>query len=349
MQSKNSGSNILNNRFIVLDFARGFAAFTILIFHTYQYEMFSSLYSSVDFFFVLSGFVLLPSIDRIKSKIDILNFIRSRAVRLLPMSIATIIFVIFIQKIVDIKHFIFKEYDKEGVSLDPKTLIIAFLLLQIFSTNAQLLNGPLWSLSVEWLSNIAIAIFPSTRSIRYALPLVFGITLQIHSMSGGASWEMPLGRGLFAFAFGAVTRKYIYEKWQNTRLKTLTCVVLILIFHSVLIFWNSDLIAVAPLVFAFLILNLSKLDNSLPKAFLGVSHFFGRYSYGFYAWHFPLLMLNSVFIRRLLSNIPEVSGWTIHVVFITTIGLSLLMTNLVIRYIEPKARELFLPRYPSKP
>jgi peptidoglycan/LPS O-acetylase OafA/YrhL len=116
-------------RFVLLDFSRGLAAFSILVFHHYQFKQFSSLYSSVDFFFVLSGFVLLPSIDRVTNYKAAFRFIRSRAVRLLPMSIATIFFVIFIQKIVDFKHYIFNEQNRDAISIDPLTLLFAFLLL----------------------------------------------------------------------------------------------------------------------------------------------------------------------------------------------------------------------------
>ncbi len=335
---------IQNNRFVLLDFARGLAAISILVFHTYQYKTYSSLYSSVDFFFVLSGFVLLPSIDRIKSRKDVFTFVRNRAVRLLPMSITTIIFVITIQMIVDLKHFIYQDYDKEGVALDPKTLIMGFLLLQIFSTKAQLLNWPLWSLSVEWISNLAIAFLPRVRNLRYLLSLLLGMALQLHSILGGIAWEMQLGRGLFAFTIGAVARKYFYERWQNSLFRTYLLVIVFFSFHAALIFWNSNLIAIAPFIFATLILNISKRHSLQLGIFLKISSFFGRYSYGLYAWHFPLLMLNSVFIKRFLEYIPPIYGWTIHIVFLATVAMSLFMTYLVIRFIEPRARHLFLEK-----
>ncbi len=339
-----SRPNFQNNRFILLDLARGIAALSILIFHTYQYKMYSSLYSSVDFFFVLSGFVLFPAIDRIKSRQEFFAFIRNRAVRLLPMSVTTIIFVIIIQILVDLKHAIYQEFDKEGVAIDPKTLIMGFLLLQIFSAKAQLLNGPLWSLSVEWLSNITIAFLPSVRNLRYLLSLCLGLVLQLHSILGGMAWEMQLGRGLFAFTIGVVARKYFYEKWKSTLFQTYLLIVIFFTFHALLIFWNSNLIAIAPFIFAPLILNISKRHPLQSGIFVRISDLFGRYSYGFYAWHFPLLMLSSLLIKRILSHVPPIYGWALHIAFLATIAMSLFMTYLVIRFIEPKARHLFLEK-----
>ncbi len=328
-------------RFILLDFSRGVAAFSVLLFHHYQIKQFSSLYSSVDYFFVLSGFVLLPSISRVTNYKDAGSFIRSRAVRLLPMSIATILFVLFVEAMIETKHYIFNEPNREGIPIDLQTLIYALLLLQVFSQTAQWLNGPLWSLSVEWVSNIIFAVFKIARIPRYILVLLFGIILQVYSLLGGVPWGMQLGRGLFAFTIGAMARKYLYQNWRNTPLKTLLSLVIFLSFHILLIFWSHNLIVVAPIVFVFLILNTSKIAvNSIRVICL--SKFLGRYSYGFYAWHFPLLSLIGISIGR-MSTPPE--GWKTHIVFTVTIAVTLVMTYLVIHFIEPKARKYFLPRY----
>ena len=330
-------------RFVLLDFSRGLAALSILIFHHYQFKQFSSLYSSVDFFFVLSGFVLLPSIERVTSYREAASFIKIRAVRLLPMSIATLIFALSIQKIVEIKHAIYGEQSPEGIPTDPQTLLFAFLLLQVFSQTAQWLNGPLWSLSVEWLSNIIFALLSGAQKMKYVLSIIIAVVLQVHSSFGGEPWELQLGRGLFAFTIGALTRKYLYRNWENSHLKSVLSVLIFLSFHLLLVLWSSNLIIVAPFVFAFLILNAAASVITSSKVLL-LSEFLGRYSYGFYAWHFPLLMLVPTIIRRPLSLFPHIQGWTIHIVFLATIAASLFMTSLIIRFIEPKTRRLFLPR-----
>ena len=330
------------DRFVLLDFARGLAAFSILVFHHYQFKQFSSLYSSVDFFFVLSGFVLLPSIDRITNYREAGIFIRNRAVRLFPMSIITIMFVVIFEKTLDLKHFILNSQKSEGLPTDPQTLVFAFLLLQVFSYTAQWLNGPLWSLSVEWISNLIFAFFTRVRNFRHILIVILSLVLQIHSLFGGDPWELQLGRGLLAFTVGVVTRKYLFQTWVNTRIKSLISIVLFISLHILLVMWSSNVIVIAPFVFAFMILNASNFDRSSSR-FLRLSSFLGRYSYGFYAWHYPFLMLMPTLVIRILNHFSSPLGWTIHLVFLATIIMSLIMTYIVMRFIEPKAKRLFLP------
>lgn len=330
------------NRFVVLDFARGLAAFSILVFHHYQFKQFSSLYSSVDFFFVLSGFVLQPSIDRITNYRDAGVFIRNRAVRLFPMSMSTIVFVVIFQKTIDLKHFIFKQQNAEGLPTDPQTLVFAFLLLQVFSYSAQWLNGPLWSLSVEWISNLIFASFTRVRNFRHIFIVIVALILQIHSLFGGDPWELQLGRGLLAFTVGVVTRKYLFQIWVNTRIKSFLSLILFISLHLLLVMQSSNVIILAPFVFAFMILNASNVDLS-SRRFCRLSEFLGRYSYGFYAWHYPFLMLMPILVIEILNHASSLKGWTIHLIFALTIIMSLFMTFIVMRFIEPKARQFFLP------
>jgi peptidoglycan/LPS O-acetylase OafA/YrhL len=331
-----------SNRFVALDFARGLAAFSILIFHHYQFKQFSSLYSSVDFFFVLSGFVLLPSIERVVNYREAAIFIRNRAVRLLPMSMSTIVFVVISQRVIDLKHLIFSQKNSEGLPTDAQTLAFALLLLQVFSYSAQWLNGPLWSLSVEWISNLIFASFTITQKFRYILIVILSLMLQIHSILGGDPWELQLGRGLLAFTVGVVTRKYLFSTWVSKRSNLVLSIVLFFSLQILLVTWSPNFIVVAPFVFAFMILNTSNLDIS-SKRFQRLSEFLGRYSYGFYAWHYPFLMLTPSLVSGILIQVSPLQGWSTHLVFFTTIIMSLFMTHIVMRFIEPKARQLFLP------
>ena len=56
------------SRMYALDEARGFAAFCILLFHIIgsRIPAFGNLYIAVDFFFVLSGFVLAPAVAQVR-------------------------------------------------------------------------------------------------------------------------------------------------------------------------------------------------------------------------------------------------------------------------------------------
>ena len=91
---------IENKRFGYLDLARGVAALGILLFHTYSSKpVFSTLYTFVDFFFVLSGFVLANSISSANSLKDLKRFLIKRVIRLFPMAGTTIVFTLLIQPV----------------------------------------------------------------------------------------------------------------------------------------------------------------------------------------------------------------------------------------------------------
>ena len=78
--------------FAVLDGLRGLAAIVVLFYHVSKVggattRLFAHGHLAVDFFFMLSGFVLAYSYDdRLKSeRLAAGTFVRARAVRLLPM------------------------------------------------------------------------------------------------------------------------------------------------------------------------------------------------------------------------------------------------------------------------
>jgi len=147
---------IENKRFGYLDLARGVAALGILLFHTYgSQSVFKTLHTFVDFFFVLSGFVLANSISSANNLKDLKRFLIKRVIRLFPMAGTTIVFTLLIQFIVDAKRFVLNQPMAPRIETDILSLFFAFALLQIFSNSALMLNVPLWSLSAEWIINLA--------------------------------------------------------------------------------------------------------------------------------------------------------------------------------------------------
>lgn len=91
------GSDILKSRqhFIILDGLRGIAALAIVIFHfmEWAYPDFSKNFIAhgflaVDFFFCLSGFVIAYAYDNRIEKMGVLEFFKSRAIRLHPLILA---------------------------------------------------------------------------------------------------------------------------------------------------------------------------------------------------------------------------------------------------------------------
>ena len=82
-------------RYEVLDGLRGVAAYTIIFFHIVEgyskgpaYNVVNHGYLAVDFFYVLSGFVIGYAYDDRWDRMTITDFFKRRLIRLHPMSIA---------------------------------------------------------------------------------------------------------------------------------------------------------------------------------------------------------------------------------------------------------------------
>ena len=158
-------------RYEILDGLRGVAAIIVVCFHlfeTYSHGPDSQIlnhgYLAVDFFFVLSGFVIGYAYDDRWGRMTMWNFFKRRLVRLHPMLIFGTL----------IGAALFYLGDNPGMPLVEQTPWWKMLLLTIFcctllpcpkswdirgwcETNP--LNGATWSLMWEYLANIMYALF----------------------------------------------------------------------------------------------------------------------------------------------------------------------------------------------
>ena len=333
-------SNLVAKRFGYLDACRGFAAFSILLFHTYGFPIFSTLYSFVDFFFVLSGFVLAPSYNAIRSVTDARKFLLNRIIRLFPMVFTTIFFVIMIQIMVNIKHLVRQENHTPTINLSIPTILSSLLLLQIFSHSATLLNFPLWSLSAEWLSNLAGISKLKLKGATPAILAVSGILLIIASLITQNSWEVQLGRALLGFYYGIILRIKAFNPSKKSLGKLLTAFILIFTLHLSLYFISPLINYLSPLIYGYAILQLSYWGSPLDSRLSKMADLLGKYSYGFYAWSFPLLSLSSIFVKKGFMVIPIKLDHHEHISFLVCICLTILSTYLTISYIEKAFRAL---------
>jgi peptidoglycan/LPS O-acetylase OafA/YrhL len=193
----------------VLDFFRGIAALGIIVFHVLgpYYKWLQSLYVLVDFFFVLSGYVLANSMN-VTSWNKVRNFIQKRARRIFPMVLSALLF----SEMLRVTAVLMNDSDKtQSILLSGNRLInllIAIALFQIFSFQSQLLLFPLWSLSAEWIVNIVGVvcrkIFGQIQTLMF---ISIGVTLFCTSTYLGllvseSNWAISLGRCLMCFGVG---------------------------------------------------------------------------------------------------------------------------------------------------
>ncbi len=158
-------------RYEILDGLRGVAALLVVAFHLFEtyskgpeYQIINHGYLAVDFFFVLSGFVIGYAYDDRWGKMSMWNFFKRRLVRLHPLVIYGTV----------IGALLFYFGDCPAFSLIKDTPWYAVLLVMLFvftmlplpssmdirgwgETNP--LNGPAWSLQWEYIANIMYAFF----------------------------------------------------------------------------------------------------------------------------------------------------------------------------------------------
>jgi len=329
-----------SKRFILLDGLRGLAALGVMSYHFWFANLsFSApLASLVDLFFVLSGFVLMPSIA--VSRASRFDFLKKRLLRFYSVLTPAVIAVVLL-------NYINLGRGPSPVNIHSTTQIVgAFLLLQIFYTNSVWVLIPLWSLSAELFVNLlAVIFFPRRQKVVLficigVLLFVFGI---FYAHNQDKQWQTYLefsavARAIVGFYLGLWIRKIFNEnglRWNfDKRGVKWLFIALVLIAMWVLIIYSRYFFILAALPYALLVFSIARINESnLSLVVLKISKYLGRISFQMYLWHPFVFNLNvGGFFARHLVNFPTVprhllSG-TISVV------ITILLCEIAIRFFE---------------
>ena len=159
-------------RYEILDGLRGVAAMLVVMFHLFEtyspgvpYQIINHGYLAVDFFFVLSGFVIGYAYDDRWGSMTIWSFFKRRLIRLHPLLImGTIVGLVFFYFGGD--HPDFARLNDTPVWLAVIVAVLCFTMIPMPTSldirgwsEMNPLNGATWSLFWEYLANIAYAIF----------------------------------------------------------------------------------------------------------------------------------------------------------------------------------------------
>lgn len=203
----------------LLDGLRGVAAILVLFYHIFEGFSFAELQNkagdgiittlnhghiAVDFFFILSGFVISYAYDDRWKKMSTWQFFKRRLIRLHPMLI--------MGAIIGFAAFAFVGFERWNVNEEATAtgwVMIAMMLTMFMIPavpgipyevrgNGEMfpLNGPTWSLFFEYIGNILYALF--MRRISTKLLTVFTVLLGIaHAwfFIGNASGYDSIGVG----------------------------------------------------------------------------------------------------------------------------------------------------------
>ncbi|TAF03016.1 MAG: acyltransferase [Nostocales cyanobacterium] len=167
-------------RLLEIDALRGIAALCIVLFHyasSYQwpnyhpYHYFRYLEECVQVFFIISGFVILISINRLRRSLD---FIVGRLARLYPMYLFSLITTLLITNIMKMDT--------------PRTekiydIICNFFLLQNF-LGGKSVNIVYWTLTIEICFYIIMLIVYNLKVVKY-IDIICGVWILIFLLNTG--------------------------------------------------------------------------------------------------------------------------------------------------------------------
>jgi peptidoglycan/LPS O-acetylase OafA/YrhL len=337
----------------ILDGLRGVAAIMVVAFHICEASSTSRLdqvinhgYLAVDFFFLLSGFVVGYAYDDRWGKMTIWGFFKIRLVRLQPMVvmgmiIGAICFYFQASGLWPVIHTV-------PVWKMIIVMLIGFTLIPVPSSldirgwsEMHPLDGPGWSLFYEYVVNILYGVFIRKFSKTALSILVFlagcalihlAVTGKSGDVIGGWSLEpeqILIGSSRVMYPFFAGLLLSRTAKITHMKSAFLWCSLLIIIVLSIPRIggsghlWMNGIYESVIIIFIFpLIVFLGAGGEVKSKYGSGICKFLGDISYPIYITHYPLIYIYTAWVYD--NKVPFRKA--------IPVGLLVLLSAIVIAY-----------------
>ncbi len=351
-------------RFAALDSWRGLCALGVVLFH-FKYFcaalVFAPLtygYLFVDFFFVLSGFVLAHAYGgAIQGFRDVPAFLARRLGRIYPLHVAVLAAIVMVE--------LGRAGSGEGFAAPngALTFVENLFLVQALDPDGYVSwNQASWSLSVEFWAYVAFALSlvatarapKGVRPILFAILAILGSAMAFSAAKGAIDFgaEVAFPRGLCGFFAGALASE-VYRalapaarrmpRWAAGALET-AMIALVLAF--VALAGPNRLSFAAPPVFFAATLTFAMERGALSQALKWAPlRALGEWSYSIYMTHLFLMLPFAVLATRLLKGATEPFGpqitasWPLGAaVTLAYLGLVVAVSSQTHRYIEAPCR-----------
>lgn len=338
--------------FAILDGLRGVAAIMVVSFHIFEAHAASRFtqlinhgYLAVDFFFLLSGFVVGYAYDDRWGKMSIGGFFKRRLVRLQPM--------VIMGSIIGAACFYFQDGVLwPGIHLVPVwkmllVMLVGFTLLPLPLsmdirgwTEMHPLDGPAWSLYFEYIANILYALFVRKFSkTGLAILVVLSGAALVHLAVTGPNGDVIGGWALEPVQMRIGFTRMMYPFFAGlllcrlgklTRIKNafFWCSLLIIIVLAVprignsQQLWMNGLYDSLSIIFMFpLIVYLGAGGAVKGKAAARLCKFLGDISYPIYITHYPLIYIYTAWVADSKTPLSKAFPISLLVLF-SSIGLA---------------------------
>ncbi|MCW8830874.1 MAG: acyltransferase [Gammaproteobacteria bacterium] len=345
-------------RFEVLDSFRGLCAVAVAVAHMRilglypveslaKFDFVKNSWLFVEFFFVLSGFVLAHSYG-FKQNFDFRKFFLARSFRLIPLHIFTLLLFVF----GDIVKLLLGKY---GVSFasPPFTdhnavseLLPNIFLLQAWSnyTDAYSFNSPSWSISIEYYVCIVFMITLFFKAgFKQLVWLMIAITMFLALYTNFTILTSNSIRGLSCFFFGAFIN-YLYRcicdkipinfyLFSIVEILALCCVVYVVSVGSSVF---EQLLIVAGLTFGLVILLFS-FEGGVVSIFFKLKLFpyLGSLSYSIYLMHWVVIS-TIIYVFRFPMPVTAGSMLKDNVLLVTVLGMVIICSHFTYKLVELK-------------
>ncbi|GAA4281467.1 acyltransferase family protein [Gaetbulibacter aestuarii] len=356
--------------FKILDALRGVAAIVVVLFHVLEFysggdhvkQIINHGYLAVDFFFMLSGYVMAHAYDDRWSTMTYKDFFKRRVIRLHPMiimgmTIGALLFYFgesnMFPKIADTST-----WQLILITLIGYTLIPVPPSMDIRGWNEMHpLNGPAWSLFFEYIANIlhAFILRKLSKILLGVFVVLAGIAL-IHlavsspqgDIIGGWSLEpeqlqIGITRLLFPYMAGMLLRRTIkIVRTRSTFFISSLLLILMLCIPRIDGYdnlWVNGLYDALTVILIFpIIIYLGAIGEIKDKISERVCTFLGDISYPIYIIHYPFIY--AFYAWLITEEIPiEIGFWT---------GLGLVIFMIILSYAILKLYDEPVRRWLSK-
>jgi len=336
METKNLSTELLQPKqellkskqhFEILDGLRGVAALAIVVFHFMEMAIpvdknfIAHGFLAVDFFFCLSGFVIGYAYDDRIGKMGMMEFFKSRLIRLQPL--------VILGAILGLLSFLFDPFSGQAAETYSagkifllflsSILLIPFPVMEERAFNNFGLNAPAWSLYWEYVANIvyAFGLYKIGKYLLVSLTIISaGLLCYIGYQAGGTTggwagenfWEGGV-RILYSFLAGLLIFRanlIIKSKLGFATLSVLLIIAFLVPYNDSS--WVTQLLTV---LFYFPLLVALGAGAKVSQGLKKLCDFSGRISYPLYMTHYLAIW---VFYNYYNTYKPETPQLTLIII-----------------------------------